>query len=86
MPGPNCAFPGCTVSYTQKHNFITCFKIPTRTVEYYVNWKNNILQVLNKYREVDKDLRDRINGGKVFICERHYKPDDIEYTSELLSY
>ena len=83
MPGRNCAFPQCTVSFTKKHEGISLFQIPTRKDEFYTNWRNNIVQVLDRFRKVDKSLSERISAGNVYICERHFTADDIEYTSEL---
>ena len=36
-----------------------------------------------KYRVVDKNLRERLESGNTNICELHYKKDDIEFTSKL---
>ena len=82
MPGRNCAFPTCTVSYTNKHSFMSSFRIPTRKCD--SDWKNDIVKVLNKYRKVDKSLQERIDAGRVYICERHFKPEDFELTSKFM--
>lgn len=57
---------------------MSCFQIPTRKCD--TDWRNDIVKVLGKYREVDMSLRERIANGNVYICERHFKPDDIELT------
>ena len=83
MPGGNCAFPKCTVSRTQNHQGTGIFKIPMRNNEFYTNWRKEIVGVLARYRVMDKTLRERVQEGKISICERHFKQEDIEYTSNV---
>ena len=85
MPGANCVFPGCTVSRTDKHKDIGIFRVPTRKDEFYSEWRKNLINVITRYREVDKALKDQINAGNLYICERHFSSGDIELTSKLLS-
>ena len=61
MPGRNCAFPTCTVSFTKTHNFISLFKLPARKCD--LDWKNEIVNVLTKYRVANKELNERIRAG-----------------------
>ena len=77
MPGANCAFPECTVSRTAKYQDIGIFQIPMRDDDFLVSWRNNIVAVLGRYRVV----RERILTGKIYVCERHFKTEDIEFTS-----
>jgi hypothetical protein len=81
MPGKNCAFPGCPVSCSYKFKGVSIFQIPMRNDEFHSNWKKEIINVLFKYRVADKDLKDRVAAGKIYICERHFSTDDIELTS-----
>ena len=32
---------------------------------------------------MDKNLRERLELGNAYICELHYKKNDIEFTSKL---
>ena len=84
MPGRNCAFPQCTSSQYHKHAGIKFFQITTRNSEYYdyKGCRERIVNVLSKYRVIDKYERQRIAEGKYFICDRHYSDEDIEYTSK----
>ena len=82
MPGANCAFPGCGMSRKQKG--VGIFKIPTRNDSFYNEWRKNLLDVLIKYRVVDKCFEKRINEGKVYLCERHFIELDIEQTSKFV--
>ena len=53
--------------------------IPTRKAD--LTWKKNIIQITEKYRVVDKNLREKLELGNAHICKLHYKKDDIEFTS-----
>ena len=61
MPGAKCAFPDCGV--TRREQFSS---LPKRTGEFYTKWRNDILDVLLKYRGVDATFRERLKNGKVF--------------------
>ena len=69
MPGANCALPGCGVS----RNFegIGIFQVPARKGEFYENWRKELLNVICKYRVVDKVLKERIDRGKLYIYARN---------------
>ena len=62
----SCVFPQCTVSQSKKYKGISLFKLPSRNCDR--EWKKEA-------------LRERIESGKVFICENHYQSSDIEITS-----
>ena len=83
MPGANCAFPGCRVSRTEKYKGIGVFQIPTRKDQFYSEWRKDILNVLTKYRSFKQaELDEKVSKGDIYICERHYAKDDIEFTSK----
>ena len=42
-----------------------------------------MVQILDKYRVVDKNLRESLELKNAYICELHYKKDDIGLTSKL---
>ena len=69
---------------SRKHQRVGIFKIPTRNDSFYNEWRNNLVDVLIKYRVVDKWLKKRINEGKVYLCERHFIEQDIERTSKFV--
>ena len=52
-----------------------------RDDDYRVSRRNNIVAVLGRYRVMDKAVRERILTGKIYICEQHFKTEDIEFTS-----
>ena len=37
-------------------------------------------------RVVDADFKTLMKNGKVYICERFFKPEDMEYTSKCIFY
>ncbi|XP_065664211.1 uncharacterized protein LOC136086000 [Hydra vulgaris] len=80
MPGKNCAFPGSGVSCSHKYKGVSLFQIPMRNDKFHSNWSKEIVNILFKYRVADKDLKDRVAVGKIFICGRHFSIDDIELT------
>ena len=67
MPGTNCAFPGCFTSRYTKHKDIGIFKLPSRSGNFYKQWKNDFLSALCKYREADDNLKKRISSGDIYI-------------------
>lgn len=80
MPGGNsCVFPQCTVSQSKKYKGISLFKLPSRNCDR--EWKKDVVLQIKKFRVIDQALRERIESGKVFICENHYQSSDIEITS-----
>ena len=85
MPGTNCAFPGCFTSRYTKHKYIGIFQLPSRSGDFYKQWKNDFLSVLCKYREADDNLKKRISSGDIYFCERHFVKDEIEFTSKIVS-
>ena len=85
MPGANCAFSGCFTSRYTKHKDIDIFKLPSRSGDFYKQWKNDFLSVLCKYREADDNLKKRISSGDIYFCERHFVKEDIEFTSKIVS-
>ena len=50
--------------------------------EVYIALENKTLNVVKKYRVLDGEFKRQIESGNVFVCERHYESEDIEYTSK----
>ena len=49
-----------------------------RNDEFQSNWRKEIDYILFKYRVADKDMKDRVAAGIIYICERHFSTDGIE--------
>ena len=65
MPGENCAIPRCGMCRNQKE--WSLFKIPTAKDEQTRQWRDDVLKILLKFRELDGPLRKRIHDGKVYF-------------------
>ena len=80
----NCAFPTCTVTRTEKYKEIGIFKLPTRKTEFYSTWRKGMLDIISKYRVMDSAFKKKVMECEVnlFICERHFAPNDIEFTKK----
>ena len=78
---PSCAIFGCGTSENKKneHGF-SLFKLPARKTDFYIKWKSDILNVITKDRIVDHNFKHLIDNDRVWICEKHFKPEDIELT------
>ena len=84
MPGANCVFPNCGTNRRKKYDGIGIFRISQRKSPFYSAWREKVITIIKKYRVVDKSLKRQIDSWNISICERHYKQDDIEFTSRLL--
>lgn len=71
MPGANCSILGCSTS--RRKVGVAIFRVTAGKDEYNTNWRNKVIDIVTKYREIDKPLRDRIEKKNIYICERHYE-------------
>ena len=76
MPGDNCAVFGCGSCRNTKG--IGIWKLPAPRNDDYKQWREQWLNELTKSRVVDKDFQRLIDNDKVYTCEKHFAPDDIE--------
>ena len=63
MPEKNC------VLQTPQHAGIKLFRISTREDKFYSKWRKDMVNVINRYRVIDRQLNERVLAGKVYICE-----------------
>ena len=84
MPGKNCCIPQCTVSQTLKHKGIRLYQVSTRKDEFYTKLRKEILAIISRYRVFDTVFKARVENGRAFICEKHYKEEDFEKTSKYI--
>ena len=82
MPGGNCCFPQCTVSRYVIHNDRHLFKITTRKAPFYAKWRDDIINIVKQYREIDATFTQKAESGKKYICDRHFLPTDIQTNGE----
>ena len=78
MSGDICSIFGCTVSRRSKYKGKAIFKVPAPKTEFEKSWKDKLVTVITKDREINAALRERIKSGRLFICERHFSEDHIQ--------
>ncbi|XP_065061651.1 uncharacterized protein LOC135688649 [Rhopilema esculentum] len=79
MPGSNCAIYGCGACRTKKYKEILIFKLPKAVDDETKRWRNEILNVITRDRVIDVGLREQIREDRVYICEQHFRPDQLYY-------
>ena len=79
MVGSNCALYGCPTSRTDQFAIL---KIPVvgaadgeETAAKKRNAREEWLRIILRTREKTPDHQKQIDGNKIFICERHFKPE-----------
>ena len=59
------------------------FKLPNSPGVFYQEWKQKVVDVLRKYKDMEGDVwEQKIKKGLIFTCERHYNHEDFERTGE----
>ena len=76
MPGDNCAIVGCGTSRRTKG--IGIFKLPFAKNEEYNTWPSAWLNEITKSRVTDKAFKEQITRDRVFTCEKHFLPEELE--------
>ena len=56
MPGANCSIFGCTKSRTTKG--LAIFGIPKKDDEWHRDWREKLVNIITKDREIDADLKE----------------------------
>ena len=77
MPGRNCSIYVCPTS--RRHKDISIFSLPTVVDgnEVTAKWRSELLRVVTKDREIDANFRQQIEKNKIYICEKHFKEEDL---------
>ena len=83
MPGRNCCIPGCHVYH--KKGGVSIFNVPKQEDEYNSNWRDKLISIVTKYREIDSGFRDQIRRKDFAICEIHYK-DSCKIRRKFISF
>ena len=58
MPGANCSIFGCTKSRTTKG--LAIFSIPKKDYEWHRDWREKLVNIITKDKEIDADLEARL--------------------------
>ena len=70
MPGANCSIFGCTKSRTTKG--LAIFGIPKKDDEWHRDWREKLVNIITKDREIDADLK-----GQIEIKSLHFTEDQL---------
>ena len=57
------------------------FKLLQGRGDFYESWCKTMCAEIGKYRVLDKDFYNELRLGKVYVCEKHFPPHDIERNS-----
>ena len=79
--GDNCWVPLCGMNRKTKGIYMHKFPITKHPED--IKWRENLTNMVMKYRDprIDpRNLAERLKSGKIFTCERHFRPEDFEYT------
>ena len=76
----HCSFPKCGVQRIEKYRGIAIFTVTRRKDAFHSNWRKNLVDVLSLYRVMDNSYKRSILNGEIYMCEKHFSPDNIELT------
>ena len=76
MPGDYCSVFGCRSC--RRTYGIGIWKLPSARNAEYKKWREEWLSAITKTRVIDEDFKKQIDSDKVFTCEKHFKPEDVE--------
>lgn len=71
MPGANCSIFGCSTS--RKTKGVVIFKLPAGNDDFNKSWREKLVSIITKDREIDAGLRRQIDA--LHICELNYTED-----------
>ena len=76
-----CVFPGCLVQNTDVYDE-KLFQVTKRKDDFHSQWRKQIVDLVTLYREMDNARKQDVLDCKttIWICERHFSPQDIELT------
>ena len=76
MPGANCSIFGCGTS--RKHAGVGIFRITQGQDEKSKETRQAWIDIITKDRVVDTDLRRQIDNNSLYVCENHFKKEEVE--------
>ncbi|CAB4004060.1 DNA transposase THAP9, partial [Paramuricea clavata] len=76
MPRANCSIFGCGTN--RRHTGVGIFRIPSGNDERSKAIRDEWIRIITKYCVVDANFRKQIESGNVYVCERHFKKEEIE--------
>ncbi|PFX21307.1 Transposable element P transposase [Stylophora pistillata] len=76
MPGANCSVFGC--GSCRRTKGIGIWKLPVAKDEAHGTWRDEWLGEIKKTREMDQNFREQLKSDRIYTCEKHFAPEDIE--------
>ena len=61
----------------RRHKGISIFKAPLPNNEFNKKWNRDLINIITKDRQVDEPLKKRIASCNLYICERHFLPEQV---------
>lgn len=75
MTGSNCSIVNCNT--TRRHKDISQIRLPNPKL--YPEWRKEFLAVITRDRMVDEKFKEQILKNNVYVCEKHFKKEDLLY-------
>ena len=64
--------------FVPKNQGIGIWKLPVAKDEAHRKWRDEWLGEIKKTREMDQNFREQLKSDKIYTCEKHFAPEDIE--------
>ena len=77
MPGTNCAVPGCKSYFKKGSSNLSFFRVTQQNDDWSKEWRDKVLTIFKKYREVDENFKRQLDSLEISICEKHYEESCI---------
>ena len=77
--GNICCIPLCHTT-SRRNKGVSLFKPTNIQNDFHREWNNEIYKVILRYRAPDKKFNELRAKKKVYVCEKHYAKEDIEFT------
>ena len=77
MTGSNCSIVGCNIS--RRHKGVSIMRIPSGKKYGEEQWRKDMLSIITKDRVIDERFQKMIDKNNVFVCEKHFKKEDLYY-------
>ena len=84
MPGDNCCIPLC--GSCRRTKGLGIFKLPSIKKKHRQDWRKKWLGEILKTREMDIDFKLQLETDRVFTCEKHFHPHEIEICKFMFLY
>ena len=75
MPGANCSKFTCTKSRTTIG--LAVFVIRKKDDNWHRDWREKLVNIITKEREMEADLKSQIERKSFQICELHFTKDQV---------